>query len=98
VLDTARGEDAIALAKNNQIDILVTDVQLAGVLSGWDVAEAVRAISPKVTVIYASGNAPDRDRLVEGALYFGKPFDPARVVDTSKQLCGLPAEPQSKQE
>ena len=64
VLDTPSGEQALALAEENDIDVVVTDIQLGGLLSGWDVAEEVRSVHPDVPVIYTSGNAPDRTRLV----------------------------------
>src|SRR5438874_1847132 len=82
VLDTGRGEEAIALAEDNHIDVLLTDIQLIGSLSGWDVAEAIRARRPELVVVYASGSPPDRARLVRGGLFFGKPCDPAEVVST----------------
>ena len=42
--EASTGESAIGLLENTpKIDVLVTDIQLAGDLSGWDVAEAARA-------------------------------------------------------
>jgi CheY-like chemotaxis protein len=86
VLDTPTGEEALALAGDNDIDVIVTDIQLGGLLSGWDVAEEMRNVDPDVPVIYTSGNAPNYRRLVCGALFFGKPCDPVKVVDTSHRL------------
>src|SRR5579863_4407984 len=41
VLETASGEDAIALCGSDTlIDIVFTDINLVGVASGWDVAES----------------------------------------------------------
>ena len=53
VLEAASGEHAIALVANNHIDIIFTDIQLAGIMSGWDTAEALRATSP-MSVLYTS--------------------------------------------
>ena len=86
VLDTSTGEEALALAEENDIDVIVTDIQLGGLLSGWDVAEEMRSVHPDVPVIYTSGSAPDRTRLVCGALFFDKPLNPEQVVDTSHRL------------
>jgi CheY-like chemotaxis protein len=86
VLETPSGEEALALAGNNNIDVIVTDIQLGGLLSGWDVAEEMRSLDPDVPVIYTSGNAPNYQRLVCGALFFDKPCDPEKVVDTSHRL------------
>ena len=38
---------------------VVTDVNLKGRLSGWDVARQVREINPGCPVIYMTGAAPD---------------------------------------
>ena len=58
-LETDSAEQAIAMLNaRQQIDILVTDIQLRGELTGWDVAEAFRAAQPTMPVIYVSGNVP----------------------------------------
>ena len=59
---------------NPHIDVLFTDIQLAGQLSGWDVAEAFRAVKPEMPVIYASGNTSDWSRAVDNSQVFGKPY------------------------
>ena len=47
VLESRSAEAAIAyLQAGYQIDVVFTDIQLAGHLSGWDVAEQFRAIRP----------------------------------------------------
>lgn len=62
------------------IDVVLTDIHLAGRLSGWDVAEVARALSPNVKVIYVSGNSADRKRQVSNSRFFSKPYDVAKVV------------------
>ena len=74
------------------IDILVTDIQLAGKLTGWDVAEAFRAAQPTMPVIYASGNAPEPSRRVPESLFFRKPYDPAAILRSCQdftQIAGV---------
>ena len=66
------------------IDILVTDIQLAGKLTGWDVVEAFRATQPTMPVIYASASAPDPSRLVPESLFFRKPYDPPPSYDLAR--------------
>jgi len=79
-VDTATGEDALALLAGGEVDVVLTDIQLAGPMNGWEVAHAVRAAKPDLPVIYASANASDPLRRVEGSLFFSKPYDPADVV------------------
>ena len=75
VLEASTGESALGIIEHNpHIDVLFTDIQLAGQLSGWDVAEAFRAAKPKMPVIYASGNTSDWSRAVDNSQVFGKPY------------------------
>ena len=60
--------------------MLFTDIQLAGQLSGWDVAEAFRAAKPEMPVIYASGNASDRSRAVDNSQFFSKTYRAPEIL------------------
>ena len=87
VLETSTAEDAIAyLQAGRRIDVVFTDIQLAGSLCGWDVAEQFRAARPDLPVVYASGNAGDRSRRVAGSLFFEKPYQPTDVVEACRRL------------
>ena len=85
VLETASGEMAVDFLALHHVDVVFTDIQLAGALSGWEVAEIARKVHPGVHVIYASGNAPDRQRQLEGTVFFDKPYVPDRVVATCRK-------------
>ena len=81
VLEADSAAQALAMLKaGRQIDIVITDIQLKGVLTGWDVAEAFRAAQPTMPIIYVSGNARDPSRLVPESLFFRKPYDPAAIL------------------
>jgi CheY-like chemotaxis protein len=85
VLETATAEGALELLQAGQrIDVLITDIQLAGHLSGWDVAERFRASHPDVGVIYASGNSVERARQVADSVFVSKPFGVAALVDACR--------------
>ena len=90
VLEAASGEDAIALIADNYIDVVFTDIQLAGVMSGWDTAEALRARTPAVAVLYTSGNACDPARQVGASLFVGKPYEPSFVIEVCHSLLEQP--------
>jgi CheY-like chemotaxis protein len=81
VLEAASGEHALTLMTNNHVDVVFTDIQLAGVMSGWEMTEALRATSPDVSVLYTSGNACDPTRQVSGSLFIGKPYDSGFVIE-----------------
>jgi two-component system OmpR family response regulator len=87
VLESASGEGAIAVLRNGPpVDLIFTDIQLAGPLSGWDVAEAFRGAHPGMPVVYTSGNSVDRRRAVDGSLFFDKPYAPETVLQTCRTL------------
>jgi CheY-like chemotaxis protein len=88
VLETSTAEDAMALIQaGHRIDLVFTDIQLAGSLCGWDVAEQFRAVQAALPIIYASGNSVDRSRRVAGSLFFNKPYRPEDVVEACHRLC-----------
>ena len=86
VVETTTGEGAVALFAGREVHVLLTDIQLAGAMSGWDVAHAVRTANPELPVIYASGNTADPTQQVEGSIFFNKPYDPADVVAACHRL------------
>lgn len=87
VLEASSAEAAIALARAAaRVDLVFTDIQLAGRLSGWDVADALRAIRDDLPIIYTSGNSPDRSRKVIASLFFDKPYLPEDVVEACRGL------------
>jgi CheY-like chemotaxis protein len=74
VLEAATGETALELLnKEQQIDLLVTDIRLPGPVNGWDVAEKYREASSDVVVIYCSGNPSDKARQVQDSVFLPKP-------------------------
>jgi CheY-like chemotaxis protein len=87
VAEVDSAQRAIALCQSGtRIDILITDIQLSGLGSGWDVAEAFRALSDKIPVIYTSGNARDPRRTVPKSVFVDKPYEPTEVVRVCQQL------------
>lgn len=59
-----------------RFDALITDIDLPGALTGWQVADLGRAISDRLSVIYVTGHAAgDYGALgVERSLIVPKPF------------------------
>src|SRR5438477_8784396 len=87
VAEVDSAQRAIDLCQSGtRIDILITDIQLSGIASGWDVAEAFRAFWHKIPVIYTSGNAKDPARAVPKSVFFNKPYQSAEVLRACQQL------------
>jgi DNA-binding response OmpR family regulator len=84
------GEEALTLFKARIKDYraLVTDVNLKGHLSGWDVAKQVREINPACPVIYMTGAASDQwaSHGVPNSILLQKPFAPAQLVTAVSNL------------
>jgi DNA-binding response OmpR family regulator len=78
------GEEALTLFKGRikECRALVTDVNLKGHLSGWEVAKQVREINPGCPVIYMTGAAADQwaSHGVPNSILLEKPFAPAQLV------------------
>jgi CheY-like chemotaxis protein len=87
VVETASGEEAIAMCKSDMsIDIVFTDIHLIGSASGWDVAECVRAGRPNISVLYTSGKSIDRGHCIPGSAFLAKPYQYDDVVNACDRL------------
>jgi DNA-binding response OmpR family regulator len=73
------GEEALTLFRGKVADykVLVTDVNLKGALSGWEVARQIRETAADFPVVYMTGAAADQ---------LQKPFAPAQLVTAVSQL------------
>ena len=83
VLEAESGERALSiLDQRPSLNVLITDIRLGGTTNGWDVADAARAVSPLLPVIYVSANKPDTDRQVTHSTFFSKPVPLAKLLST----------------
>ena len=84
------GEEALTLFKGRikEYRALVTDVNLKGHLSGWEVAKQVREINPACPVIYMTGAAADQwaSHGVPNSILLEKPFAPVQLVTALANL------------
>lgn len=87
VLEAGSGEDAVAHAGNEPIiDVVFTDIRLAGTMTGWDVSEHLRHQHARVGVIYTSGSSLASRRRVADSLLFEKPYRPHDIVQACHRL------------
>ena len=90
VLLASTGAEACALlgSQGARVSALVTDINLAGEMQGWSVAEAGREINPDLPVVYVS--ASDRRefarRGVADSVWIPKPFQWSRVIEALAAL------------
>jgi CheY-like chemotaxis protein len=77
VLEASTGEAALSLPDTaGQIDLVVTDIRLAGSMTGWEVAQGFRSRFSDLPVVYVSGNSMDTARMVSRSTFLGKPCAP----------------------
>jgi len=86
----ASGEEAVTLLNGNKgkYRALVTDIQLRGVIEGWEVAKRARQIDPELPIVYMTGgNAAEwPSHGVPNSILLTKPFAPAQLVTAVSQL------------
>jgi DNA-binding response OmpR family regulator len=92
------GEEALTLlmAKSERPSALVSDVRLAGRLSGWEVARRIREKDPSFPVVYVT--AYDREWAAHGvpnSIVIAKPFVPAQLVTAVSSLLNQRTPPTS---
>ena len=87
VLEAENGDEAITFLRSRPaVDAIYTDVRLRGTGTGWDVAEAYRAANSDMPIIYTSGRSSDPLRMVDGSLFFSKPYIEDDVVRACRDL------------
>ena len=93
------GEEALSLFMDGikNYRALVTDVRLAGKLTGWEVARRMREREPAIPVIYITAEAAAQwaSHGVPNSLLVSKPFAPAQLVTAVSNLLntGTPPSP-----
>ena len=85
-------EDALHRLRGGlPIDILFTDINLAGPMSGETLAVLARELNPHLTVVYTSGTVEAPSHRVEGSRFVPKPYNPERVGRMLDQICAAHA-------
>lgn len=77
-----------AVGQDAELSALLTDIDLGAGPNGFDVAQRARTAYPHLPVVFISGTAAARRcaEVVEGAVFFEKPFRPAEIVETLRHL------------
>jgi len=87
---TTSGEEAIRLLQENKSHYraVVTDINLSGKLTGWDVARVARKIDPAMPIVYMTGTHGEDwpSKGVPNSILLTKPFAPAQLVTAISNL------------
>ncbi len=81
VCTATNGMDALKCLASAAVDILFTDINLAGGMDGTMLARRARALLPELPVVYASGrvNILDPQVRVPGSIFVPKPYVPSLI-------------------
>jgi CheY-like chemotaxis protein len=81
VRTVSNGADALRHLASAPVDVLFTDINLAGGMDGTTLARRARELLPDLRVVYASGrvNMLDSAIRVPGSIFVAKPYAPATV-------------------
>ena len=89
VHEVATGDEALDYVDSGgEVDVMFTDVNLPGSMSGAQLAERVRQIRPELPIVYASGRYSSAQiaPLVPRSVFVAKPYDPATVCTLLERL------------
>lgn len=94
VVAASSGEDALTILRQrgDAIECLLTDINLPGLIDGWTVADAYRALQPDRLVVYASAAEPVERNAVAGSFFLRKPFQ-AQEIAALARIMAEAAEP-----
>lgn len=94
---TASGEEAVALLQEDNIAYraVVSDINLAGKLDGWEVARVARESDPAMPVVYMTGTQGEEwaSKGVPNSVLLAKPFAPAQLVTAISNLLNAASSP-----
>jgi CheY-like chemotaxis protein len=88
VVEAASADEAIAILERRlDITVVFTDVQMPGSMDGLKLAAAVRDRWPPIKIVATSGQVKLRpDDLPEGGRFLPKPYSPAEITKTLRDL------------
>jgi|SRR5580658_790590 CheY-like chemotaxis protein len=82
------GEDALRRLRDGLcVDILFTDINLAGAMDGTALARYARELCPALIVVYTSGAVETVAHGVAGSAFVPKPYSPERVGRLLRGMC-----------
>ena len=77
--ESAEAAELVLQDSGDKVAFMMTDVELAGHMTGVELAHAAKKYNPDLDVIVTSGR-PLRQRLPDGATFWAKPWAPLDVI------------------
>ena len=92
VLEASTADEGIAhvAAKHASLDAVVTDVEMPGMLNGYDLAWRAHSGCPGAPLFVVSSSVePDQVKLPPGGRFFQKPVDPRILIAELRRAVDL---------
>jgi CheY-like chemotaxis protein len=82
------GEALDYIDAGGPVDVLFTDINLPGGMTGAELAQRARALKPDLPVVYASGRyrGDDLGGLVPHSAFLSKPYDQRKLANVLEQI------------
>jgi two-component system, response regulator PdtaR len=99
VIEAATADEAVAILLSGEpADIVFSDVQLPGSMSGLSLAIWIRKRFPAMQVILTSGSSAVAERFQAGEFvpFIPKPYDPDEVARRILFILSNPSQPQER--
>ncbi len=75
VLEACTSDEAIALIEANEVGLLFTDIQMPGIMNGFELAHFVRERWPGMLIVITSARVwPVKSTMPQGARFVSKPY------------------------
>jgi two-component system OmpR family response regulator len=89
VVSAYTGEHALSKlrASKGEIDWVLADIRLPGLINGWVVGSEFSLTHPLRPVIYMSGEETDDRRRPAGSIFLRKPVDIYDILSSFQQMC-----------
>jgi two-component system, response regulator PdtaR len=88
VLSATSADEAAGLLEDREdIQLIVTDINLPGAINGLKLAAAAKAKRPKVNIIIVTGyTAPTNDETPPGSLFIPKPYNARKIIEAVRHF------------
>jgi two-component system, response regulator PdtaR len=84
---TSADEAAELLEDHEDVQLLVTDINLPGNVNGLKLAAAAKARRPEMNIIIVTGySAPKNDEIPPGSLFIPKPYNAQKMIEAVRHF------------
>jgi DNA-binding NtrC family response regulator len=88
VLSATSADQAAELLEDHEhVQLLVTDINLPGVMNGLQLAAMAKTRRPEMNIIIVTGySAPRNDEMPPGSLFLPKPYNARKIVEAVRHF------------